>query len=193
MGTEADDVFRSELEPLISHMRAFARSLCGDPAEADDLVQESLAKAWKARSAYEPGTHLKSWLFTIVRNQFYSEKRKSWRQAPLDIEVAERTLVAPNDPAGALELDEVRRAMMLLPDDQREALILIAVAGLPYDEAALICDCAVGTVKSRVSRARVRLAQIIEQGFVEQDDVRPGAAMSLIFAEAERLKLSAAA
>jgi RNA polymerase sigma-70 factor (ECF subfamily) len=192
MSTEADDVFRSELEPLISHMRAFARSLCGNAAEADDLVQESLAKAWKARAGYEAGTNLKSWLFTIIRNQFYSEKRRSWRQTPLDVETAERTLVATSDPSGALELDEVRRAMMLLPEEQREALILIAVAGLPYEEAAVICDCAVGTVKSRVSRGRDRLAQIIEEGFVEFDEVRPGAAMGIIFAEAERLKLRAA-
>lgn len=192
MSTDADDVFRSELEPLISHMRAFARSLCGDATEADDLVQESLAKAWKARAAYEAGTNLKSWLFTILRNQFYSEKRRSWRQSPLDVEMAERTLIAPTDPSGSLELDEVRRAMMLLPEEQREALILIAVAGLPYEEAALICDCAVGTVKSRVSRGRDRLAQILEEGFVEFDDVRPGAAMGMIFAEAERLKQRAA-
>ncbi|HKT52954.1 MAG TPA: sigma-70 family RNA polymerase sigma factor [Caulobacteraceae bacterium] len=192
MSTEADDAFRSELEPLISHMRAFARSLCGNAAEADDLVQESLAKAWKARGGYEAGTHLKSWLFTIIRNQFYSEKRRSWRQAPLDVEMAERTLIAPNNATGALELDEVRRAMMLLPDEQREALILIAVAGLPYDEAALICGCAVGTVKSRVSRGRDRLAAILQEGFVETDDILPGAAMGMIFAEAERLKLRAA-
>jgi RNA polymerase sigma-70 factor (ECF subfamily) len=192
MTADADDVFRAELEPLISHMRAFARSLCGNATEADDLVQESLAKAWKAREGYEAGTNLKSWLFTIIRNQFYSDKRRSWRQSPLDIEMAERTLIAPTNPSGALELDEVRRAMMLLPDEQREALILIAVAGLPYEEAALICDCAVGTVKSRVSRGRDRLAQILEQGFLEFDDVRPGAAMGIIFAEAERLKLRAA-
>jgi len=192
MNADADDVFRSELEPLISHMRAFARSLCGNATEADDLVQESLAKAWKARESYEPGTNLKSWLFTIIRNQFYSEKRRSWRQSPLDIDMAERTLIAPNDPSGALELDEARRAMMMLPDEQREALILIAVAGLPYEEAALICDCAIGTVKSRVSRGRDRLAQILEEGYVAMDDVRPGAAMGIIFAEAERLKLRAA-
>ena len=85
----ADETFRSELETKIPHMRAFARSLCGDPTQADDLVQDALANAWRGRARYAPGTNLKAWLFMIVRNQFYSDKRRSWRQIPLDPETAE--------------------------------------------------------------------------------------------------------
>ncbi|HWA63382.1 MAG TPA: sigma-70 family RNA polymerase sigma factor [Caulobacteraceae bacterium] len=182
-----DDAFRAELMPMISHMRAFARSLCGDPVEADDLVQESLAKAWKSRASYQTGTSLKSWTFTILRNQFYSDKRRSWRQSSLDPETAERTLVAASNPGAALELDEVRRALALLPDDQREALILVGVAGLPYEEVSAICDCAIGTIKSRVSRARHRLAEILAQGYVEVDETAPSEAMNALLADAQRL------
>jgi RNA polymerase sigma-70 factor (ECF subfamily) len=190
--TPEDEAFRAELTPLIPHMRAFARSLCGNPTEADDLVQEALAKAWKSRASYAPGTSLKSWTFTIVRNQFYSDKRRSWRSSSLDPETAERTLVAASNPSAALELDEVRRALTLLPDDQREALILVGVAGLPYEEVSAICGCAIGTIKSRVSRARSRLAEIIGAGFVEADDTAPSQAMDSLLADAQRLSHRAA-
>ena len=188
----ADEAFRQELAPVISHMRAFAHSLYGNATEADDLVQEALAKAWKSRASYQPGTSVKSWAFTILRNQFYSDKRRSWRQTSLDPEVAERTLVAISDPDAALALDEARRALALLPDDQREALILVGVAGLPYEDVAEICDAAVGTIKSRVSRARQRLIAIIAEGFIDTDEVRPSAAMASLFADAERLSGRAA-
>jgi RNA polymerase sigma-70 factor (ECF subfamily) len=191
--TLADDAFRAELTPVIPHMRAFARTLCGNAVEADDLVQEGLAKAWKSRASYEPGTSLKSWTFTIIRNQFYSDKRRSWRQLSLDPETAERTLVAVTNPTGALELDEVRRALTMLPEDQREALILVAVAGLPYDEVSAICGCAEGTIKSRVSRARHRLAEIMTAGALREDKVQPGAAMDMLLADAKRLSTRAAA
>ena len=86
-----EDAFKQELVALIPHLRAFARSLCNDPTQADDLAQEALAKAWKARDSFEPGTSIKAWTFMILRNQFYSEKRRSWRTAPLDMEMAEST------------------------------------------------------------------------------------------------------
>jgi len=190
--TAADEAFRAELTPVIPHMRAFARTLCGNATEADDLVQEALAKAWKSRASYQPDTSLKSWTFTIIRNQFYSDKRRSWRQTSLDPEMAERTLVAVTNPTGALELDEVRRALALLPDDQREALILVGVAGLAYEEVSAICGCAEGTIKSRVSRARQRLADIMAGGFIAEDEVRPAAAMDLLLADAQRLATRAA-
>lgn len=157
-----DADFKRELSELIPHLRAFARSLCGDASQADDLAQETMLKAWKARESYTPGTNMKAWAFTILRNLFYSEKRRSWRRQPLDPEVAEATLVANDDPSGGLELLALRNALARLPDDQREALILIGAGGLPYEEVAVICGCAVGTVKSRVSRARKALAQILE-------------------------------
>src|SRR5258708_2003331 len=129
-----DDDLKTELIDLIPHMRAFARSLCRDATEADDLTQAALTQAWAYPRSYTPGTNLKAWVFMILRNQFYSDKRRSWRMLQLDPTVAEETLLAVSDPAAALELDEVRRAVLQLPDDQREALILVGVAGLPYGE-----------------------------------------------------------
>lgn len=153
--------FRDQLVAVIPHLRAFARSLCKDPTQADDLAQEALAKAWKARESFEPGTSLKAWTFMILRNQFYSEKRRSWRSTPLDAEVAENTLVASDNPTAPMELLDLRAALNKLPDDQKEALILVGAGGMAYEEAAQVCQCAVGTIKSRVSRARRALEVIL--------------------------------
>ncbi len=184
------DDFRDELVALIPQMRAFARSLCRDPSQAEDLAQETLAKAWAKRSSYTPGTNMKAWTFMILRNQFYSDKRRSWRSCPLDVDEAERTLVAVSSPDASLELDELRRAMAMLPDDQREALILIGAAGLSYEEAAEVTGAAIGTVKSRVSRARDRLALIFAEGVIADDNGQVGAAMSDIFRAVEALRLA---
>src|ERR1044071_10222817 len=101
-----EKTFRDELVAAIPPLRASARSLCNDPTQADDLAQEALAKAWKARDSFEPGTSIKAWTFMILRNQFYSEKRRSWRSAPLDAEMAENTLLANDDPTVPMELLE---------------------------------------------------------------------------------------
>jgi len=158
-----DSAFKIELTGLIPHLRAFARSLCGNPTLADDLAQEAMLKAWKSRQSYEPGTNMKAWAFTILRNLYYSEKRRSWRGQHLDPEIAEATLVANDNPSAHIDLLALRNALNHLPDDQREALILVGAGGLSYEEAAEICACAVGTVKSRVSRARKAVAAILEQ------------------------------
>jgi len=129
----------------------------------EDLAQDALLRAWTARAGYQPGTNMKAWAFTILRNQYISGKRRDWRSQPLDQGVAENTLVANDDPSAGEELLDVRNAMHLLPDDQREALILAGPAGMSYDETARICGCAIGTVKSRVSRARASLAAILEE------------------------------
>jgi RNA polymerase sigma-70 factor (ECF subfamily) len=155
--------FRDQLVAVIPHLRAFARSLCKDPTQADDLAQEALAKAWKARDTFEPGTSVKAWTFMILRNHFYSEKRRSWRSTPLDAEVAENTLVASDNPTAPMELLELRAALNKLPDDQRDALILVGAGGMSYEEAAQICDVAVGTIKSRVSRARRALETLLDE------------------------------
>lgn len=157
-----NEAFKAELASLIPHLRAFARSLCGDATLADDLAQDAMLKAWKARASYEPGTNMKAWAFTILRNLFYSEKRRSWRRQPLDPEVAEATLVANDNPAGTMELMALRNAIYELPDDQREALILVGAGSLAYEDVAEICGCAVGTIKSRVSRARKAVTEILE-------------------------------
>jgi RNA polymerase sigma-70 factor (ECF subfamily) len=179
--------FKRELVGLIPHLRAFARTLCGDPAAADDLAQDAMMKAWDARTSFQPGTNMKAWTFMILRNQFYSEKRRSWRQSQLDQEAAERTLVAADDPAAPIALDELRQALSSLPDEQREALILVGAGGFAYEEAAEICGCAVGTVKSRVSRARRALHGILESGAYTRDGSPAAEAMSAILADAERL------
>ena len=168
-------------------LRAFARTLAGDPASADDLAQDAMMKAWDARSSFQMGTNMKAWTFMILRNQFYSEKRRSWRQSQLDQEAAERTLVAVDDPEAPVALDELRLSLAQLPAEQREALILVGAGGFAYEEAAEICGCAVGTVKSRVSRARKALHSILEDGSYERDGSAAGDAMSAILADAERL------
>lgn len=182
-----DGAFKRELVTLIPHLRAFARTLTGDPTAADDLAQDAMMKAWDARASYQLGTNMKAWTFMILRNQFYSEKRRSWRQSQLDQEAAERTLVAVDDPESPLALDELRQALNTLPEEQREALILVGAGGFAYEEAAEICQCAVGTVKSRVSRARKALLATLEAGAYGRDGRAAGDAMRSILAAADRL------
>jgi RNA polymerase sigma-70 factor (ECF subfamily) len=179
--------FKRELVALIPHLRAFARTLTGDQASADDLAQDALMKAWDARASYQMGTNMKAWTFMILRNQFYSEKRRSWRQTQLDQEAAERTLVAVDDPQAPVALDELRLALGMLPAEQREALILVGAGGFAYEEAAEICGCAVGTVKSRVSRARRALQGILEAGAYRRDGRSASEAMGAILAAAEHM------
>jgi len=182
-----DRVFKTELVTLIPHLRAFARTLTGDPTAADDLAQDAMMKAWDARASFQLGTNMKAWTFMILRNQFYSEKRKSWRQSQLDQEAAERTLVAVDNPEAPVALDELRLGLCMLPAEQREALILVGAGGFAYEEAAEICGCAVGTVKSRVSRARRALQAILDAGAYDRDGRSAGDAMGAILADAERL------
>jgi RNA polymerase sigma-70 factor (ECF subfamily) len=179
--------FKSDLVELIPHLRAFARTLTGNAAAADDLAQDAMLKAWDARSSYQMGTNMKAWTFMILRNQFYSDKRRSWRSTQLDQEAAERTLVAVDDPGSPIALDELRLSIQKLPPEQREALILVGAGGFAYEEAAEICGCAVGTVKSRVSRARRALHEILEQGSYDRDDRPASDAMRSILGDAERL------
>lgn len=160
--TDAPGDFKTELLALIPFLRAFARSLCGNQEMADDLAQEALVKAWQSRASFIPGTNLKAWLFTILRNQFYSDRRRAWRQAPWDQEAAERIPGGGSDQSWAAELSDTARALRTLSDEQREALILVGAGGFSYEDAAAICHCAVGTVKSRVARARKALIAILE-------------------------------
>lgn len=189
-GKDDEVAFRRELVALIPHLRAFARTLAGDPASADDLAQDAMMKAWDARASFQMGTNMKAWTFMILRNQFYSEKRRAWRQTQLDQEAAERTLVAVDDPEAPVALDELRLSLAKLPSEQREALVLVGAGGFAYEEAAEICNCAVGTVKSRVSRARKALQVILEQGDYDRDGGSAADAMRSILADAERLSTS---
>lgn len=152
---------RDGLLAAIPSLRAFAFSLCGNAARADDLVQETMVKAWANFKSFQEGTNLRAWLFTILRNEFYSEMRKKGRE----IEDVDGMLAGRLSQEGRqeshLELQDLKSALALLPADQREALILVGASGMSYEEAAEICGTAVGTVKSRVSRARARLSEML--------------------------------
>lgn len=180
----AGEYEHDDLIALIPQMRAFARSLCRDRTQADDLTQDALVNAWRCRARFTPGTNLRAWVFTIVRNQFYSDKRRSWRVVQLDSTSVPETPLTVSDPTAALELDDVRRAMLELPDLQREALNLVAVAGLPYQEVAAACACPEGTIKSRVSRARRGLTAILARGELNFEKRLPSHAMASILASA---------
>jgi RNA polymerase sigma-70 factor, ECF subfamily len=154
--------FRSELLSVIPNLRAFAMSLVGSADRADDLVQETLVRAWDKRSSFTPGTNLKGWLFTILRNEFYSQMRKRKREvADPEGAMAARLSVHPEQ-VGKMDMEDFKAAVNTLPEDQREALILVGASGFSYEEAAEICGCAIGTIKSRVSRARAQLATTLK-------------------------------
>jgi RNA polymerase sigma-70 factor, ECF subfamily len=152
---------RKELLEHIPNMRAFAMSLCGRADRADDLVQDTLMKAWTKLDTYEAGTNMRAWLFTILRNAFYSDLRKRKREVEDADGAMAATLATHPEQDGHMDFSDFRVALDKLPPDQREALILIGASGMSYEEAAEICDCAVGTVKSRVNRARMRLAEVL--------------------------------
>jgi RNA polymerase sigma-70 factor (ECF subfamily) len=146
---------------LIPNLRAFAVSLCGDIERADDLVQETLLKAWNHLDSFQEGTNLRAWLFTILRNTYYSECRRGRREVEdRDGTKAAELAVHPNQ-QGHLDMQDFRRALNVLPVDQREALILVRAAGFSYEEAAAISSCAAGTIKSRVNRARAKLTELL--------------------------------
>ncbi len=154
--------FKSDLIGAIPSLRAFAVSLSQNADKADDLVQETLVKAWDKHQSFQPGTNLKAWLFTILRNEFYSQMRKRGREVQDSDGIMTARLAVHPSQHGQLDLKDFRVALEQLPEDQREAIILIGASGFSYDEAAEICGCAIGTIKSRVSRARTRLQEILQ-------------------------------
>jgi len=154
--------FRQDLLAAIPSLRAFAVSLSQNADKADDLVQETLVKAWDKQASFQEGTNLKAWLFTILRNEFYSQMRKRGREVQDSDGIMTARLAVHPSQQGSLDLEDFRLALGQLPEDQREAIILIGASGFSYEEAAAICDCAVGTIKSRVSRARARLQELLK-------------------------------
>ena len=174
---------RLALAGTIPNLRAFAISLCGDPSFANDLVQETLLKAWSNSDKYSPGTNLKAWLFTILRNTYFSALRKSRREVQ-DVEGAmAATLASAPEQHGHLDLADFNKALKQLSPDQREALLLIGAEGFSYEEVAEIAGCAPGTVKSRVNRARMRLAQLL--GLTSIDDLGPEASVLAVVERAQ--------
>jgi len=182
--TGLSPTLRKELLTAIPNLRAFAMSLCGNPTRADDLAQETLMKAWDKIGSFEPGTNLKAWLFTILRNVYFSELRKRKRE----VEDADGHLLAglAVHPAqlGHMDASDFIIALQQIPIDQREALILVGAEGFSYEEVAAISGVAVGTIKSRVNRARGRLTEILGLDGVadfgpdrmSQASIAPGAA-----------------
>ena len=156
------DIFRDGLIALLPHLRAFARGLCGRADLADDLVQETIMRAWAARSGFAPGTNLKAWTFTIMRNHFLNELRRSRRQTQLDEGVAETLLVEEAQQEDGLHMSDLQRALDQLPAERREALLLIGASGFSYEEAAQVCGVAIGTMKSRVARGRAQLHRLVD-------------------------------
>src|SRR5215203_2486248 len=160
----SDPDFKDQLAAVIPHLRAFGRSLSGSRDLADDLVQETLLKAWAARKRFQAGTNMRAWTFIILRNLFLSQMRRARFKGEWDEITASKILAAPASQDRHIELGDMQRALMHLPQPQREALILVGAGGFAYEEAAEICGCAVGTIKSRVARGRVALEQLLSGG-----------------------------
>ena len=177
--------FKRELTGVIPHLRAFARGLCGRPDLADDLVQETLLKAWAAQERFEPGTSMRAWTFVILRNAYLTDMRRNRFRADYDDTVAERILVAPAGQESPLHLSDLHRALLTLPPERREALLLVGAGGFSYEEAAEICQCAVGTIKSRVGRARAALSAMIEEGAIPRRAIADAVAHDAIMEELE--------
>src|SRR6266511_993438 len=155
------DSLRDDILASVPSLRAFAIPLSGNGDRADDLVQETLLRAIANIDSFQPGSNLPAWLFTILRNLFRSDYRKRRREVEDDDGSYAETLKSQPEQAGRLEFEELPGALAKLPPDQREALILVGASGLSYEEAAQICGCPIGTIKSRVNRARGRLAELL--------------------------------
>ncbi|MEO0751281.1 MAG: RNA polymerase sigma factor [Pseudomonadota bacterium] len=170
-------------EELVEHlpaMRAFAMSLTRNPATADDMVQDTLVKAWTNIGKFEPGTNMRAWLFTILRNTFYSNRRKAKREVADVDGVLTESLSQKPDHDGRLHMADFRDAFAELPDEQREALVLVGASGFAYEEAAQMCGVAVGTIKSRVNRGRKRLAELMRLDDEETLELTDSATMAVV-------------
>jgi RNA polymerase sigma-70 factor (ECF subfamily) len=154
--------WRHDVVALIPALRAFAWSLSHNSADADDLVQDTLIKAWTHREKFEPGTNLRAWLFTILRNTYYTNAVRRRREVSDEDGKHAATLSSSPTQDWSVAMHALQEALARLPDEHREALILVGAAGLTYEEAAEICGCALGTIKSRVNRARARLLRLMD-------------------------------
>lgn len=157
-----DEMFIDQLGLILPVLRRFARRLCGQHAMADDLTQEAVMRGWAARANLVPNSDLRAWLFVILRNCFYTTVRRERRTTSWDPELAEHRLIIPPPQDHTINLDDVAKAMDRLPAPQRHALMLVGVEGLSYEDAARQCGCALGTMKSRMARARRALALAVE-------------------------------
>ena len=157
-----DTEWRNEVVAMIPALRAFAWSLSHNGSDADDLVQDTLIKAWSNRDKFEPGTNLRVWLFTILRNTYYTQVIRRRREVRDETGEYANNMRTPPTQDWSIAMRALQAGLAQLPDEHREALILVGAAGLSYEEAAEICGCALGTIKSRVNRARARLLKIMD-------------------------------
>lgn len=177
-----DDI-RPDLLSALPHLRAFAMSLTGDIGRADDLVQETIVRALGHLHQFEAGTNLQGWMFTILRNQFHTSFRRQRRECEdPDGTYALKCAVPPSQEAG-LDFADLRLALAKLAPRQREALVLVAAEGMTYEEVAEICCSKIGTIKSRVNRARRRLADLL--GYCKPDEIGPSAVIQAALIDAE--------
>ena len=153
--------FKSDLDAQIPPLRAFAVSLSGSVTLADDLVQEALLRAWANSEKFQEGTSLRAWLFTILRNVYYSQYRKRAREVQDSDGLFAGRIAVAGDQESHLDLEDFRAALAKLPAEQREVLTMVGASGLSYEEAAVICGVEIGTIKSRVSRARTKLSELM--------------------------------
>lgn len=173
--------FKDDLLAALPRLRAFAMSLCRDRDRADDLVQEALLKAWRSAEKFAPGSNMIAWLFVILRNTYYSEYRRRYHHVEGANGDQQALLGELPSQWGHVMAQELLAAMQRLPDQQREALVLIAGADMSYEDAARVCGCATGTIKSRVNRARAKLAALLDR--TSSEDFAPDpVAMAVVMA-----------
>ncbi|MEL6450014.1 MAG: RNA polymerase sigma factor [Pseudomonadota bacterium] len=176
----------SDMDPkdeLLTHLpalRAFALSLTRNRATADDMMQDAVLKAWSNIDKYQRGTNMRAWLFTILRNNFYTSRRKLNREVADIDNVFSDTLSVKPDHDGRLQMMDFKQALNTLPDEQREALILVGASGFSYDDAAEMCGVATGTIKSRVNRARAKLTELLHLEDDEALELTDGATMAVV-------------
>lgn len=173
---------KEEMIEYLPALRAFALSLTRQASAADDLVQDTVLKAWSNFDKYQEGTNLRAWLFTILRNTYYSDRRKKSREVEDGDGILSGQLSEKPAHDGRLQLRDFRVAFDTLTDEQRESLILVGASGFSYEEAADMCGCAVGTIKSRIARGRQQLAELMDHDEDSALEITDAATMAVISA-----------
>ena len=171
---------RDEIVTHFPALRAFALSLTRNSATADDMMQDTVLKAWSNMDKFQAGTNMRAWLFTILRNTFYSSRRKLNREVPDIDNVFSDNLAVKPDHDGRLQMMEFKEALGELPDEQREALILVGASGFSYEDAAEMCGVATGTIKSRVNRARAKLTALLHLDENETPELTDTVTMAVV-------------
>lgn len=159
LADEKSGTLKEQVADLIPALRAFARTFTVDPTDGDDLVQETLVRALRSLDSFQPGTSLKSWLFTIMRNTYCTQYRKKVRESPGATDCVSLQLSTAPGQEWSIAESEVKAALSRLSEDQQQILVMVAGIGFSYEEAASVMNCAIGTIKSRLNRAREALAQ----------------------------------